>query len=219
MNDWMIKNMAYEGDIIMYRFDIINYLINKYGYKRYLEIGIGNGETWNHVKAEYKIGLDPNPEVPVTYTITSDEFFSKNNETFDLIFIDGLHLDHQTDKDITNALTRLNPNGSIVLHDCNPPTREHGTEKWLLASWNGTVWKSIVKQRVTNPNIILFVVDIDWGCGIIRKGKQEVYNKAPLETCLTWEYFEINKTEILNLVNTEEFKKRINENISNNTTL
>ena len=38
--------------------DIMNYLINSYNYKSYLEIGIQNGYTFTAVKCEYKIGVD-----------------------------------------------------------------------------------------------------------------------------------------------------------------
>ena len=54
--------------------------------------------------------------------MTSDAFFSQNNQIFDLIFIDGLHYSHQVLRDINNALRWLSPTGTIVLHDCNPST-------------------------------------------------------------------------------------------------
>jgi len=205
MNEWKITTSAYKNDIIVYRYHIINHLINKYQYKKYLEIGVGEGNTFNNVEIENKTGVDPNSKSSSIHTITSDEFFDKNTEKFDIIFIDGLHLDYQVDKDIINSISRLNTSGSIVLHDCNPPTKEHGTEKWILSAWNGTVWKSIVKLRCTITGMYVSVVDIDWGCGIIQKGNQILYDKAPLEECLVWKYFDANRKELLNLISTEEF--------------
>ena len=204
---WNIVSSAYNAHIAQ-RHHIINYFIKKYGYKSYLEIGVADGVNMDNVQAEQKMGVDPKPiSDRVTHPVDSNVFFENNTKMFDIIFIDGLHLDHQVDLDIANSLKVLNENGTIILHDCNPPTKDHGSEKWILIDWNGTVWKSIVKQRCTNPDVTINVVNIDWGCGVLRKGKQEVYNQVPLETCLTWEYFDINRKEILNLITTEEFTK------------
>jgi hypothetical protein len=205
-----IINSPYDhsaGHDITYRYDIINYFITKYGYKNYLEIGVETGENISRISVPNKTGIDPKPQTAmVTDVMTSDEFFATNTRTFDIIFIDGLHLDHQVDKDIANSLLWLQPKGTIVLHDCNPPTKEHGMDSPVFLQWNGTVWKSIVKQRCLNKDITLRVVNTDWGCGVLQKGNQTVYDKAPLETCLDWDYFSANRVELLNLISVEEFK-------------
>jgi predicted O-methyltransferase YrrM len=59
--------------------------------------------------------------------ITSDAFFERSMVKFDVIFIDGLHEEHQVDRDIVNSLQHLNPGGIIVLHDCLPPRRMAST--------------------------------------------------------------------------------------------
>jgi len=203
---WNIVSSAYNAHVSQ-RHHIINYFIKKYGYKSYLEIGVADGMNMSNVQAGQKVGVDPTPISPfVTHPVDSNNFFAKNSQSFDIVFIDGLHLDAQVDLDISNSLKALNENGTIILHDCNPPTKDHGGEKWVLVDWNGTVWKSIVKQRCTQTDVTVSVVNIDWGCGILRKGKQDVYNKAPLETCLTWEYFDANRKELLNLITVEEFR-------------
>ena len=43
-----------------------------------------------------------------------------NKESFDCVFIDGLHTYNQVKKDIHNSLKYLNINGIIMLHDCLP---------------------------------------------------------------------------------------------------
>ena len=52
--------------------------------------------------------------------MTSDEFFKKNRQNFDIIFLDGLHTYEQTIKDIDNGLRFLNTSGVILVHDCLP---------------------------------------------------------------------------------------------------
>ena len=65
--------------------------------------------------------------------------------TFDVIFIDGLHLADQVEKDIDNALKFIKEDGFIILHDVNPPTEWHARESYLFfnspaaGAWNGTV--------------------------------------------------------------------------------
>ena len=50
-------------------------------------------------------------------------------------------------------------------------------------------------------------VDCDFGCGIIKKGQQELYNKSTLEQAKQYSYLESHRKEILNLITFEEFKE------------
>jgi Methyltransferase domain len=111
--------------------------------------------NFNGIKATKKYSVDPGVEFkenPVDFGITSDEFFKKlstneilsNEIRFHVIFIDGLHLAAQVDRDIQNALDYITKDGFIVLHDCNPPTEWHARESFDYNSspaekkWNGT---------------------------------------------------------------------------------
>ena len=107
----------------MNRTDIINAIARKIKAKSYLEIGVDNGINFASIKCDRKVGVDPNPRMPGIHPMTSDTFFAQNDETFDLIFIDGLHIFEQVYRDIENALKVLNPNGYIICHDTNPPTK------------------------------------------------------------------------------------------------
>ena len=80
--------------------------------------------------------------------MTSNRFFSQldqekilyKNIRFDVIFIEGLHLAEQVDRDISNALRYLKDDGFIVLHDCNPPLERHAREDFYygLTRQNGS---------------------------------------------------------------------------------
>jgi len=48
---------------------------------------------------------------------TSDIFFKKNQESFDLIFLDGDHSHDQVIKDANNAWNKLNLNGYLIFDD------------------------------------------------------------------------------------------------------
>lgn len=212
-----------------YRYDIINYLFSKRDFEttNYLEIGVRNPEeNFKKINAKNKYSVDPGIEVDVNladFPYTSDEFFLKlsqnefkelENIKFDIIFIDGLHLAEQVDKDIKNSLQYLKDDGFIVMHDCNPPTEFHATENYYYrlspseSYWNGTTWKAFFKHR-QNENISSCCIDTDWGIGVISK----TINLGPSSKIKNdfFEYyiFNENRKDSLNLVSFEEFTKII----------
>jgi hypothetical protein len=119
--------------------------------------------------------------------MTSDDFFAGRRFFFglDVVFVDGLHTQRQALKDVENALAHLNPGGVIVIHDCNPPSAAaaHPAESLAHAAslnlpgwngeWCGDVWKSIVMIRSQRRDVKAFVLDCDFGLGIVTWGKQE----------------------------------------------
>jgi hypothetical protein len=200
------------------RWDIINYLIEQNGFVNYLEIGVNDAECIRKITAIHKDGVDPTPGAEVgggnypeiNYPITSDEFFEliKGHDIkYDIIFIDGLHHSEQVDKDITNSLNHLMPNGIIVMHDCNPPEYEIQLVPRQTGIWNGDVWKSLVKLRCLEPNLDISTVDTDWGVGILRRGTQTLYS-VPLELCLNYNYFDAHREDMLHLISVDEFYKK-----------
>ena len=191
----------------MMRWDIINHLIDKNNYKSYLEIGVQDySSNCEKIKAEYKIAVDPAPRNKCDFIGTSDEYFAQLSlETkFDIVFIDGLHLSEQVDKDIENSLKHLNPKGAIVLHDCNPETESMQVRNDHGGPWTGDVWKSIFKHRF-KLDLEVYVINTDYGCGIIKKGTQTPPSIEYNDSNLTWDTLAFNKKEMLNLISVEEF--------------
>lgn len=229
------------------RWDIINQLIKKNNYKSYLEIGYYKGWSFDNVHCESKIAIDPNPtkhsgqEVLPSGSIfeedggtihkcDSDRFFELkdmvgNTEKFDLIFIDGSHLSEQVDKDLGNALRHLSPNGTIVMHDCNPPEYEH-TTIGIDGCWTGDVYRSAIKFQLNDNHTEydFFTVDTDWGVGIIQAGKGEERDirKYIKSSMITWDYFDKNREKLLNLISKQDFIRMIkgvkprNEKVTHN---
>ena len=72
------------------RTELLNFLINKINAKKYLEIGVEYGGNFANIQCEYKTGVDPDFSMAklATHHMKSDDFFEKNTETFDVIFID-----------------------------------------------------------------------------------------------------------------------------------
>jgi len=191
-----------------YRWDVINHLIESRNYQSYLEIGVLGGDCFRRVKAPKKVGVDPNSG-DATYRLTSDAFFesiaSAMSITYDIVFVDGLHLEAQTLKDIQNSLNHLSLGGSIVVHDCLPEAEYQQLEKPTpCMPWNGTVWKTWAKLRCLAPALRMSVVNCDWGCGVIQSGMQKVWECPPME--FTWDYYQRNRDELMNVISWEEFK-------------
>ena len=196
------------------RFDIINHLIETYNYQSYLEIGVEDGDNLRQINSQCLIqhGVDPASQ-HANFKITSDQFFRiiKDEIKYDLIFIDGLHVEDQVERDIENALNHLEPNGTIVVHDCNPPSEWHQrsyeeAQKNGCRLWNGTVWRAFVKFRANRKDLEMSVVNLDWGCGIIRRGKQETI-ELPKDRTFTYSDLEKNRQEWLNLISGDDFLK------------
>lgn len=190
----------------MRRTDIINALINKFGYESYLEVGTQDPTSnFDKINAEHKVSIDPFPRGEVTFVGTSDEYFhSISDDTkFDIIFIDGLHHSDQVLKDIHNSLKHLSHNGTIVCHDCLPTTELMQQREDNGGAWTGDVWKAIAGLRVERDDLDIKVVDTDYGCGIIRKDKSQTY--TPISDYQTYEYYNTHKAEMLNVISIENF--------------
>jgi hypothetical protein len=186
--------------------ELINYLVEKNGYNSYLEIGVMF--RWcniDKINCQRKIGVDPNPNSNPDFLGTSDAFFRKNRETFDIIFIDGLHLHEQTLRDITNALKVLNPGGIIVMHDCLPTTARVAGRSETGGPWTGDVWKAAAFVRMNFDHVQLRILDMDWGCGILEvKYEPNLYPNTPLQN-LDWNFFVQNRDELLNVTSLEDW--------------
>lgn len=208
----------------MNRTTIINHLAKKIRAKSYLEIGVRiHSENFDKINIDHKVGVDPCFETfdrEPTYKLTSDDFFDKNTETFDIIFIDGLHEFKQVERDINNSLKFLNEGGFIVCHDMNPtkeyrqftldnPKRKEFIKKTKDTLWNGDCWKAFVKLRKERNDIIMHTVDTDFGCGIISFGRQELL--AIKQQNLNYKNLNKNRKEWLNLISTDEFVDLFNK--------
>lgn len=187
------------------RSDVINNLISQHSYRSYLEIGTSyKDHCFNKIVCEKKICVDPAKNNQIyDFNITSDEFFTINKETFDIIFVDGLHTAEQSYKDIINSLSILNSGGCVVVHDTNPRTEFHTTDKNYTDSpvapqWTGSVWKAIFKIRTTRDDLFVRTYPFNHGVTIITK---EPSNLLVLDNeFYSYSIFEAHKKDILNFI-------------------
>lgn len=185
----------------MKRVELIQYLIDRYNFKSYLEIGTAGLGTFNAVKCERKVGVDP-LNISATkggtklVALPSDAFFFCNIENFDIVFIDGLHLYEQVIRDIVNSWKCLNLNGFIICHDMKPLEGTCGRKPATPGSaWNGDVYKAWMWFKEYAHAVPTFVIDDDWGLGVIHKTKY-LKVEAPTDYTkyneYTWEWLNRN---------------------------
>ena len=166
------KKLIFDFPNNIYRWDLIQFLINKYKFQNYLEIGCDKDQSFSKIIIKNKVGVDPISGG--TIRASSNNFFIKNKNTFDIIFIDGLHHYNQVLTDINNSLNILNNNGFILVHDCLPRTLAQQAVPRYRGSWQGDVWKAIVELR-TKENLDIITCKIDFGVAIIRKKKIKIF--------------------------------------------
>lgn len=209
------------------RTEIINYLLSQFNRETcYLEIGVRNPkDNFDKVKTNTKYSVDPGVDFeknPVDFKLTSDGFFAKLRQEeilargikFDVIFIDGLHLAEQVDRDIRNSLDYLAEDGFVVLHDCNPPTEWHAREEYHYELtpakdiWNGTSWKAFMKWR-TDPGVNSCCIDTDWGVGILSKKHPIGSSISQANPFYEFQILDAGRKEQLNLIDFDKFKELI----------
>jgi hypothetical protein len=213
----------------MNRLEVIQKIINARRGRNYLEIGVERGETFRAVRAGHKVAVDPHFQIrwrrrfrPLLrnlnaeyHEMTSDEYFRRGGRAtrFEVAFIDGLHTYRQALRDVENTLERLSPGGVIVMHDCNPPTAaaaHPGRSPAAVAglnlpgwdwSWCGDVWKTVCHLRSQRRDLNVFVLDCDFGLGIITRGNPESSLDLSLDELesLTFSDLEKNRQHFLNL--------------------
>jgi hypothetical protein len=154
------------------------------------------------------------------YEVTSDKYFETvgNLRKMDIVFIDGLHTYEQSLKDALNSLEVLKEGGVIIMHDCNPPhkaaaypssTKEEAATANIpgwTGEWCGDVWKTVCYLRSTRKDLNVFVLDTDYGLGIITKRETQKdvdvlpYSPEQIET-MTYEDLASDRDRILGLKN------------------
>ncbi len=164
------------------------------------------------------------------YEMKSDDFFDENRKSSDpfypeVVFIDGLHTFQQSLKDVVNTLNIIDRDGYIIVHDCNPPSEASSVkalsvdeakiicENKNISGWNdewcGDVWKTILYLKDNFDDLLVRVIDTDYGLGIIKKTtkskkKYKVLDNLNKYEKLSFSDLEKNKEEILNLTSVKD---------------
>lgn len=187
----------------MTRVQILNYLATTYQLKKYLEIGVQNpSNCLLKINATKRVGVDPAVNHPLVYRKTSDDFFKINQETFDLIFIDGLHHYDQVKRDFINSQKVLNKGGFIVIHDTLPTDEKKASVPRITKEWYGDVYKLVLELH----NYCRFItINTDCGVTVCVEGK---IDRKDID--LNWTNY-VQKRDYLNIVNVDAIAPSIHK--------
>jgi hypothetical protein len=214
----------------MNRIKLIQSLMKQQELKNYLEIGVFNGHVFFKVRSTFKIAVDPEFRFDTLRKIgktflnpynlfnkyfskTSDDFFAQDaprlfrQKKVEIALVDGMHEYAYALRDVENILHYLTDDGVIIMHDCNPQTKEEaGTYgEWKAigktGQWNGDVWKTILHLRAFRKDIDVFVLDCDQGLGVITKRKPGNNLNFSLQEVQSFTYkdFDANRERWINL--------------------
>ena len=142
----------------------------------YLEVGTQTGASLAKSKTK-SVSVDPQfvlkhdvwrdkPELHLFQT-TSDDFFAQGhldrlNATFNLAFLDGMHLYEFLLRDFINAERYMAPDGHIVLHDCLPWSENmalRDRRQVNQRAWTGDVWKIVPILQQYRPDLKISIYD------------------------------------------------------------
>lgn len=160
----------------MTRVELINSLARRFDYKTYLEIGVGDGTTYEQIDIENKECCDPNVDDEdgcyknVTYEMTSDKMWHSidNDKKWDIIFIDGLHEGNTVLRDLFYGMYHLSDDGVIIIHDSLPISEESASyPRNTDGSWHGTVYK--IYPVLNAIGIKYCIINDDQGMGVVPK--------------------------------------------------
>jgi len=153
----------------------LNRLARLIGARSYLEIGVFTGSTFFDVDVVHKVAVDPAFRFDVDaqrapgrefHPVESDRFFAALDPevTFDLIYLDGLHIFEQTYRDFTNALAHSHPR-TVVLIDDTVPESLYSAQRNRAAmlaerkqlglaggSWHGDIYKMVYAIHDFHPS-------------------------------------------------------------------
>lgn len=138
----------------------------------YLEIGIRNGDSLALSKCR-SVGIDPGYHItaelnaPVSlHRTTSDEYFARpaasevrDEDRFDLTFIDGMHLFEFALRDFINAERRARRTSVIVFDDVLPRNVDEAARQRHTNAWTGDVFHMLDVLAEYRPEVSTILVD------------------------------------------------------------
>ncbi|NES76927.1 MULTISPECIES: class I SAM-dependent methyltransferase [unclassified Okeania] len=204
-----------QNMVLKRRSDRLNKLATINQSSNYLEIGVAKGVTFNAINIKNKVAVDPKfqfktkeyaTENIVFLEVTSDEFFknhAKGFESFDLIYIDGLHTFEQTFRDFCASVSLAHAKTIWLIDDTCPgsyaqaqPSLQNCVKLKRISqekpgAWMGDVFKVVAAIHDFFPQFS-FATFPDHGQTVVwnqwRKDFQPKWNS--LETISRLEYLD-----------------------------
>jgi SAM-dependent methyltransferase len=163
---------------------IINHLAAVHGYRNYLELcTLTTGARYQEIdrsklsrrRLMYRCPDDYEDGDPVDYRSPDCDISAclqairGEKRRFDIALIDSFHEYGTSLRDLAEGFDLLREGGSLVVHDCLPPTRAIAQPTYLQGSWCGVSYEAYIDFVDARDDLAFYTVDTDYGCGVIRK--------------------------------------------------
>lgn len=193
----MPKSKEFNPSTLASRAGRVNAPLKITGGQKYLEIGVRKGMTFHQVDASLKVGVDPmfmlntadhRREGIELWEMTSDTFFASvahKYESFDAVYIDGLHTFEQVFRDLINCLSYCHNDTVILIDDTIPVNifafqkshkdakrlrEEHGIQN---RSWMGDVCKVVIAIKEFMPGWSYVTFPGHGQTALVRRGRKD----------------------------------------------
>ena len=108
----------------------------------------------------------------------------RDHVRYDIVLVDPWH-DYDTSfRDLTEAFGLIPAGGTLVVHDCLPPTEDStnpdGVWDPIAGGWAGLTHRAYVDFVLRRSDLTFYTIDTDWGCGVIRKIGDATAPRSPL---------------------------------------
>jgi len=114
----------------------------------------------------------------------------------------------------------LRPDGTIIVHDCCPASKDLSGPSFRPGPWYGVTYCAYIDFVLSRSDLIYYTVDTDCGCGVIKKA-------SPPDTAISisgrhdaiarlwrlersqrhdmFDFFHQHRHELLNLISVDDF--------------
>jgi hypothetical protein len=165
--------------------DIIHFLSDCRGYRRYLEICTPTtGNLFGRLRQSefevchrlmYRCPGDFNDGQRIDFRasgLDTEDLIAAmraRDQRYDIILVDSFHLYDTSYRDLADALNLLADNGTMVVHDCVPASEDMISAEFRTGWWCGATFIAYVDFVHAMSGLAHATVDTDFGCGIIRR--------------------------------------------------
>lgn len=166
--------------------EIINFLPNIEN-KSYLELGVNDNSNFSKIKSTNKFSVDINGKA--MFTGTTDEYFEKHKEKFDIIFIDANHDYDYVLRDLNNSIDRCNE--WILIHDLIPPSKKYIQSKFCSDGYK------ILQYILTEEKINVYPMNENYGLTLLKMPIKKIYPNEKYKSISYKEFTDFIETQKL----------------------
>jgi hypothetical protein len=213
--------------------DIVHFLSDLNGYQSYLEICTPTtGALYHKIdKSKFRTCHRLMYRCPPSFEDHMDVNFRSSHlgtkdliETihtfalrYDIVLVDSFHLYDASYRDLADAFSIITDRGSIVVHDCLPPSEDLISPEFVPGAWCGVTFMAFIDFVKNTRGLMYTTVDTDYGCGIIRKSDaeqaslqmdalKERWTSIRHDAKAAYRFMVANKASLLNVSSVDKFR-------------